>query len=96
MEEEPTQVLKSAMENSGKEIFVLLYSKHLWKKLHKPFDALKILQERYEKEKSDNLLLALQKMYRETQDLNSADKLISGFISDDCQNQRVWLQAIQL
>jgi hypothetical protein len=40
MEQDPTDVLYQAMQKSNKEIFVLKYSKHLWKKLHKGQDAL--------------------------------------------------------
>jgi hypothetical protein len=65
METDPTEILKQAMDKSGKEIFVLRYSKHLWKVQHKGQEALEILKEKYSALKSENLLLALQKMYRE-------------------------------
>jgi hypothetical protein len=58
-------VLKDAMEKSQKIIFILKYSKHVWKKLNDPKQALIILEQEFEKNKCEPLLLAYSKMLRE-------------------------------
>ena len=54
------RILKEAMEKSKHVLFILKYSKHLWKKLDQPKEALEVIRLKYEENPQDNnLVLAL-------------------------------------
>lgn len=60
------EVLKNAMLKANNNlIFILKYSKHVWKKLDQPTLALSVLRDEFKKNpESEHLCLALQKLLR--------------------------------
>ena len=79
-------------------IFILKYTKHVWKKLNQPTLALSVLRDEYEKNpESEHLCLALQKLLRAESQFLEAEELLKRGIAGKFENsQRVWLQAVQL
>lgn len=91
------KTLSEAMERSGKTLFVLRYSKHLWKKMEQPEEAYRVLAKKYQEDGGQEaVLLALQKMARELKMFEEAEQLLVAGLEKHPESERVAIQAAQL
>lgn len=97
------QALKSAVEKVEHNTpYILKYSRHLWKKMANSSGSLSILEQYYHQKKDsdpgfEDILLALQEMYRELRQFKSAESVLDKAMeSANMSTEKVWLQAIML
>ena len=78
-------------------LFVLMYSKHLWKKLEQPDKALNVLRTEFLKQKdSVHLLLAYQKVLREVGKTDEAVRVLEEAVADEelREEDKAWMQLV--
>ena len=90
------QLLKYGIQTAKHEFLFILLAKELFIKEKKVEEALQILKQGLDEHlHSEDLTIAMQKLYRELGDFESAQAIIQKTLDEE-PTERIWMQNVQI